>query len=198
MPSRGIVRSGFGLYTNTQTYTSPLTRATQRMVLGGARWEATYTIRRMKASESLAGEWRAFLLRLQGMGVSFNAYDPDRKQPLGSALGTPLVMGGSQTGSLLITDGWNAGVSGLLLPGDYFSVNGELKMATGYVNSNGSGVASIPFEPMLRGSPPDNTPIILDNPTCAMILADDRQAMWDSDAAKVYEEKTFNAFEVFS
>ncbi len=39
MPAQpGFAACRFGLETNTQTFTSPLTKATQRAVLGGARW----------------------------------------------------------------------------------------------------------------------------------------------------------------
>lgn len=192
-----FVRSTFGLETNTQVFESPLSRATQRgELVGSARWVATYTIRRLKKAE--AGPWMGFFLSLRGMVDTFNAYDPDRKTAQGVATGTPLVKGASQTGISLDTDGWTTSQTGILKAGDYFSVNGELKMVTADCNSDGSGNATISFQPPLRSSPADNAPLTVSSPTCTMILADDRQAIWEADANGVYEEKTFSAYEVFS
>lgn len=195
-PNPGFIRrSSFGLLTNSQTFTSPLTRATQRALLGGARWQATYTLRRMHARE--AGPWVAFFLRCDGMVSTFNAYDPDRKAPQGNAIGTPLVKGAGQTGSTLLIDGCTPGIMGWLRAGDYFSVSGELKQVTQDANTNGSGETTLNFKPALRKSPADNAPIIVDKPTCTMILSDDSQAIWEGDERSVYEEKAFSAYEVF-
>ncbi len=74
MPSpAGLVRSSFGLEAHTQAFASPLTRNTQRLVLPGARWTASYTIRRMKAGEDLAAAWIAFFLECEGMANAFDA-----------------------------------------------------------------------------------------------------------------------------
>lgn len=191
----GFTTCRFGLETNTQTFESPLTKTVQRVLLGGARWNATYSLPAMNRTQ--AAPWKAFFLRLEGGANTFNAFDPDGKTPRGIATGTPLVNGGSQTGSSLITDGWTAGIVALKA-GDYFSVNGELKMVTSDVLANGSGQATIPFKPALRNSPADNAPITVQKPACTMILADDMQAIWECDRMGIYQPKTFAALEVFS
>jgi hypothetical protein len=196
MPSvPGFTTCRFWLETNTQTFTSPLTKAVQRMVLGGSRWNASYSLPAMKAEQ--AGAWRAFFLLLEGSANTFTAFDPDRKAPRGTATGTPLVNGGSQTGSALISDGWTASVT-VLKAGDYLAVNGELKLVTADVISDGSGNATISFKPALRTSPADNAPITVQKASCTMILSDDMQATWDCDKNGIYQPKTFAAFEVFS
>lgn len=197
-PNPGFRASEFGLETNTQRFESPITKAVQRVLLGGGRWTVTYTIRRMRANETLAAQWIAFFLNLQGSFGAFNAYDPDRQTPRGVATGTPLVKNGSQTGSSLTTDGWTASVPGIMKAGDYFSVNGELKQLTADAASDGSGNATLSFKPPLRSSPADNAPLTVQRPTCTMILADDMQAKWRANENGVYEEKTFSAVEVFS
>lgn len=111
--------------------------------------------------------------------------------------GSPQVNGGSQTGSSLTIDGATANVTGWLKAGDYFEVNGELKMLTADVNTNGSGQATLTFKPALRESPADNTAITVLNPACEMILADDQQTVWESDHDGIYESITFIAVEVF-
>ncbi|QDV34897.1 hypothetical protein [Tautonia plasticadhaerens] len=196
-PKLGLVRCNFGLETNTQTYTSPLTRNTQRAILAGSRWIMTATIRRMRKDDQLARNWIAFFLKCQGMGESFYAYDPDRKGSKGLQGGTPLVNGSFQSGTTLAIDGCTANVTGWARAGDYFSANGELKQLTADVNTNGSGQATLNFMPAWRGSPTDNSAVNFTNPTCTMILVDDRQGMWDADVMGVYEEKTFSAMEVF-
>lgn len=193
--SPGFVSCKFGLETNSQTFTSPLSKDSQRVLLGGSRWIATYTLPKMNRSQ--AAEWQAFFLKLDGMADTFYGFDPDAKTPRGVATGTPLVNGGSQTGSSLITDGWTASKT-VLKAGDYFSVNGELKMVTADATSNGSGQATLSFKPALRASPSDNAAITVSSCTCTMILVDDQQALWECDKNGIYEAKTFAAYEVFS
>lgn len=192
-----FTRSTFGLEAHTQAFTSPLTRNTQRVVLAGARWTFSGTIRRMRKDEKLARDWISFFLQCEGMANTFNAYDPDRRTALGKLGGTPLVNGGSQTGSTLTIDGCTANVTNWAMAGDYFAVNGEFKQLTAPVNTNGSGQATLSFKPALRASPADNAAVDFLTPTCTMILTDDKQGVWDADANGVYEEKSFSAVEVF-
>jgi hypothetical protein len=72
--------------------------------------------------------------------------------------------GASQTGSALYTKGWPASTNGLLLAGDQFEINGELKQITAPVNSDAAGLAYMQFRPALAGSPADNDPIIIHEP----------------------------------
>ncbi len=193
--SPGFTDCEWGLETNTQTFESPLTRAVQRVKLGGDRWTATYALPRMNKAQ--AAPWIAFFLQCQGRFNAFHAFDPDRKTPRGIATGTPLVNGGSQTGSTLTIDGCAANVAGWLLAGDYFGVNGELHQLTSPANTNGSGQTTLYFQPPLRTSPADNAALTLVKPTCPMILSDDVQGKWRCDRNGVYEAKTFSAMEVF-
>ncbi len=192
----GFVDSDFSLETNTQRFTSPLSKATQRVKLGGDSWGVTYLLPKMNRRQ--AAPWKAFFALCEGSFTSFNAYDPDRKAPLGPATGTPLVQGGAQTGSSLTIDGCTPNVTGWALPSDLFSVNGELKEITAPVDTDGSGQATIYFKPALRNSPADNAPLNFQKPTCTMALVDDMQAKWRCDKNGIYEEKTFAAVEVFN
>jgi hypothetical protein len=196
MPSTpAFTNCRFGLETNSQRFESPLTKTVQRVLLGGARWAASYSLPAMNRLQ--AAPWKAFFLLLEGSVNTFNAFDPDCKTPRGTATGTPLVKNASQTGSSLTTDGWTASITALKA-GDYFSVNGELKLVTSDVLADGSGNATISFKPALRSSPSDNAAITTNTPTCTMILADDMQAMWECNHNGIYQPKTFTAIEVFS
>jgi len=184
----------FSLLTNTQTFESPLNRAVQTMELPGARWKAEFEFANL--SEVDIRIIRAFIAKLRGAAGRFWIYDFTHYRPSGSALGTPLIKGASQTGYNLVTDGWTPNQSSLLLPGDYFQVNDELKMVVETASSNANGESTIRFEPPLRNSPTDNYPVILTKPSCLMRLDDDEQ---DSIIMMESRVGTFNltATEVF-
>lgn len=75
-----------------------------------------------------------------------------------------MVDAGGQTGSALTVARLPNSETGLLLPFDWFSINGELKMVTAPLNSNGSGQGYVRFKPALFRSPNSGTPLIVLNP----------------------------------
>ena len=83
------------------------------------------------------------------------------------------VNGGSQTGSALDIDGLPTSANGVIKAGDWFEINGELKRVIADVNSNASGQGYIMFEPQLRASPTDNTPVIFRSPMGRFLLAEE-------------------------
>ncbi len=191
----GFRASRFGLIANTQTFRSPLDGTVQTLELTGARWRANYELPPMTRAQAAA--WTAFLTELLGSAGRFFGFDPDARQPRGSGLGSPLVNGAGQTGKSLIVDGWSEIETGLLLPGDYFEVGSELKMATAQVDSDSSGEATLAFTPPLRASPVDGAALTLVDPTVTMMLVDDEQAFWDADRASLYGI-SFAGVEVFT
>ena len=196
MPTTPAFRaSNFRLRANTQTFTSPLDKTVQTLELTGARWAATYHL--PPTTRAQAAPWTAFLAELLGGSGRFFGFDPDATSPRGSGGGdSPLVKGASQTGKSLNTDIWTINQTGLLLPGDYFEVNGELKMVTSSVDSDGAGDATIAFVPSLRASPADNAVLTLNNPKCTMMLTDDEQSSWDTDLLPLYDI-AFSGVEAF-
>jgi len=136
-------------------------------------------------------------MQLKGRVNTFYASDPDWQRNLGAWTGTPLVKGASQTGNTLLIDGCTASVTNWARAGDYFSVNGELKRCTAAKNSDGSGEVTLAFEPPLRASPADNAALTFNPATCTMILTSDQVAEWNSNQNKIYDEKSFTAYEVF-
>lgn len=96
------------------------------------------------------------------MFSSANMFD----HTVGAHGGTPLIKGADQTGSSLLTDGWDTSVTGLLKEGDVIYIdamleinpqsyipNGSRKMAfvvTADVDSDGSGNATIPISPSIN------------------------------------------------
>lgn len=194
MPSSpGFTRTRFGLRANTQGFESPLNRSVQTLELVGARWFAEYELPAMSRAQAAA--WLAFLVGLQGRAGRFYGFDPDAKTPQGTWAGTPLVNGASQTGSSLILDGFSA--SATVKAGDYFTVNGELKMITADGTADGTGNLTVSFKPSLRASPADDAAITSSNPTCTMMLIDDEQSVWDASELSLFGLR-FAGVEVFA
>lgn len=190
-----FVRSSFQLQSNTQTFASPINRSIQTSEMVGARWIGSYTLPFMKRPS--AGLWQSFLIQCRGAGGRFFGFDPDGRPNIGAGSGSPLINGGGQTGNSLTTDGWDPAVEGALMPGDYFSVNGELKMITQQIDVDENGFATLVFEPSLRYSPPDNAVINITDPTCIMRLQDDNQALWEVNHNGLYS-LSFTGIEVFT
>lgn len=137
----------------------------QRQVLAwhsGHLW--VFTMRNPNLQEPQSGQMRSFLAKMRGRVNTCNLPVPGYRRPSNNYAGSAgLVAGAGQSGYTLTTDGWS--ISQTVLPeGSYITVNGELKMLTADAVSNGSGVATLTFEPALRYSPPDNAPIIFNDP----------------------------------
>jgi hypothetical protein len=165
------------LLSNTQKFESPLTKTIQTMELPGARWAASFTLENLPDDD--AAKLQSFLVKLRGQAGRFYMWNMARENPRGIATGTPLVNGASQSGITLAIDGCNPNITNWLLEGDYFEVNGELKMVTANCNTNESGQTAITFEPPLRSSPPDNAVITLTKPKCKMML-NDAEVSWNT------------------
>lgn len=195
MPSSpGFTRQSWGMFSNTQIFQSPLTRSVQTLSLTGSRWNANFKLPPMKID--LASTWFAFLSELEGRNGRFYA-NPPNKTPRGNAGGTPLVNGASQTGKSLITNGWTSGVNNILMKGDFIELaNGELKMITANVNSDGGGNATLSITPSLRNSPDNASAITTTNPKVTMMLSSD-QVDWDRDRLRIYGI-SFSAVEVWA
>ncbi len=146
------------LISNTGLFASPLIASAQTLDRGGLKWGLTYNYTNISGAKR--GALMGLLARLRGQAhrLSVPVYDNPKRGAYG---GTPLVLGGSQTGSQLLFDG-ASNVSNWIRAGDYFSVvvNGEheLKMCTVDLNTSGGG-GTLDFEPRLRASPLNNAAI---------------------------------------
>lgn len=145
------------LIENTAAFENPLTGTIQTLERPGARWSQSLSFNAMTGADR--AELQAFLASLRGQAnrAVLPVFGHTNR---GVGGGTPLVAGASQTGSSLNTDGWTASTV-VLRAGDFFSVNGELKMVTADCVSDASGNATIQFAPILRASPADNAPLRL-------------------------------------
>jgi len=97
-----------------------------------------------------ADYWQAFIHACRGSSNAFYFRDPKASLPRGSALGAPVVSGANQTGYSLVTNGWRAGKSALLQPGDYIQIGVHLYKVLAPVESDSSGAATLSVWPNLR------------------------------------------------
>lgn len=176
--------SQFGFLSQDGVFESNFSGIPTTVEFGGSFWQGSYTIRPMKASETLARQWQAFFTNLGGRSGRFYAFDPDRTtlQYLGASIGTPLVNGANQVGNELITNGWTNGIT--IYGGSYIQVNDEYKMITEDVTVDGSGNATLSIFPYLRASPPDNDAIVTTNPK-GIFMLDTPNIQWTGDKQKI-------------
>jgi len=176
-------RVRFGLMSNTTVFSSPLTKTEQVLERPGRLWMGQFDLPPMAEAEASA--WQAFFLSLRGRRGTFNGYDMAKTAPRGTAPGTPLVNGASQTGYALLTKGWTINQTGILLAGDYFGVNSRFHMVVEDANSDGAGLSTLAIEPPLRESPSDSAAITTTAPKVIMRLASD-DVGWDVSEGKIY------------
>lgn len=155
------------LIENTAAFENPLTGTIQTLERPGARWSQSLSFNAMTGADR--AELQAFLASLRGQAnrAVLPVFGHTNR---GAGGGTPLVAGGSQTGASLNTDGWSNSTQ-VLRKGDFFTVNGELKMVTADVTSSGTGTATVAFAPILRSAPADNAPLSVSSLTAKYVLA---------------------------
>lgn len=141
---------------------SPFTGEQQVQAMQGEWWEGNFSLPN-EMSRADAEAWIGFLVSLNGREGTFLAGDPLGATARGTATGTPLVKGASQTGKTLLTDGWTSGVTGILKAGDWIQLgtgsSTHLHKVVADANSDGSGNATLEIWPRLRSSPGDNDAI---------------------------------------
>jgi len=171
-------RITWGLISNVQSFPSPLTGATQTLRIPGERWRFVFYWEDL--DDTNMADLTAFIVQARGGAERFKLGDLYRTTPRGAGGGTPLVAGASQSGASLTTDGWPNSTL-VLKRGDFFEVNGELKMVVADVTSNGTGQATVTFEPPLRASPADNAPLTTASPGATFRLEEPKNE-WDHQA----------------
>lgn len=137
-----------GLERADQEFRSGYTGKRQVVAWPYALW--VFTAQTIPYDHAEAGKLRSFLARLKGRVNLWRQPIPGSYNTAGYTGVNGKLNGAHQAGvEVLSTNGWP--VSTLILrDGDYFTINDELKIATANVTSNGSGVATIPFQPQLK------------------------------------------------
>jgi len=182
----GVTTQNWGMERVVAVTESPFTNQEQIFEHEGAQWKATFTLPPMKKEK--AAVWLAFLMSLRGRRGTFKIGDQDRKTIQGTATGTVLVNGASQTGNAINLDGFTASRANVFLAGDYIQINSYLYMVSANVTANGSGEATVYVEPSLRTGIEainDDTTVVYSNTTTLMRL-DNNELNWDTDKVSIY------------
>jgi len=166
---------------------SPFTYQQQAVAHAGQRWEVDVTLPSMARAD--AEQWVAFLVSLRGRVGTFTLGDPVSATPRGSAGGTPLVNGASQTGGVLNIDGCTASQTGWLKAGDYIQLGSggstTLHKVLQDADSNGSGQVSLDLWPYIRTAPADDLAVVVTNTVGRFRLASNEQN-WNINEASIY------------
>lgn len=170
---------------------SPFSGTQQVYQHQGQVWQADISLPPMRLAD--AAPWIASLLQLNGRYGTFRLGNAAMRTPRGVATGTPLVKGAAQTGQSLITDGWTAGVTGILKAGDYIQLEDRLYMVMVDADSDGSGNATLDIWPRLRAAPADNAAITTRNCTGLFRLVNNEMP-WDHKPGGIVE-LSFSAVE---
>ena len=162
---------------NTASYISPITGATQTIDRGGERLIIRVTYSHLKNADR--GILMGFLAKLNGQQHRVNLpYHAINNR--GAFGGTPVVNGADQTGTSINIRGGSDGITNWIRAGDIFSFNGEMKICTADANTSsaspGGGTATISFYPRIRTSPADATSIETTAPTGVFMLESSRNS----------------------
>lgn len=188
LPSHtGIRNITFRMASQNFITTSPFTYQQQVINHAGRRWEVDVTLPPMKHSD--ARVWLAWLAKLDGALNTFTIGDPLGATAQGSAGGTPLVAGASQTGSSLNVDGCTTSTTDWLKAGDYIQLgtgsSARLYMVKDDVDTSGTGTATISIWPSITTAPSDNASVIVSNTVGAFRLSSNIST-WSADEASIY------------
>lgn len=195
IPNNNVNKTKFRAINTAASSRSPFTHAEQVVAHSGQHWEVDVTLPPM--DRDAAEVWIGWLLSLRGKVGTFLLGDIVGATARGSAGGTPLVNGGSQTGGSLVLDGATASQTGWLKAGDYIQLGSgataTLHKVLQDANSDGSGNVTLDLWPYIRSAPADNSTVVVSNAVGRFRLASNAQD-WDINSAAIFG-LTFGAVE---
>ena len=160
----------------------PLGGPTQRLNRIGNRFAIDVALPPMR--ETLARPYIAALIRAKVEGAVMRFPQPG--VTIGTP-GTPLVLGGNQSGETLVIDGLTPGY--VIRAGQFFSIlhggRRYLHMANLNATANGSGQVTLSISPMLRIIPADNAVVEIAQPMIEGFIAGS-ELPWTLDVARIY------------
>lgn len=129
-------------------------------VFPGKRWRAV--LQWKSTPFEVGADLRAHISKLNGREHTFLVTPKEKRRGLGG--GNPVVSVANQTGAEIVTDGWPVGTTGVLLPGDFISIDDRLYEITDQVDSDGSGTATLKLWPYVCRVVSVGTDVEIDNP----------------------------------
>lgn len=152
-----------------QNNISTWTGARQVLPSGRGWWECQITYPPIVSTASF-NPWRSFVAQMRGAANDVQIpVDPTAQSAIAN---TMLVNGANQTGRSINVDGLPNSTT-VLTAGQFVTIGNQLLQLTANVTSNGSGQATLSFEPAIRAAPADNAVVEFKNPYCLMYLTDD-------------------------
>lgn len=142
-----------------------------RQVLPSNRgwWECQITYPPIVGTSNF-NTWRSFTAQMRGAGNDVQIpVDPTAQSAIAN---TMLVNGANQTGRSINVDGLPNSTT-VLTAGQFVTIDNQLLQLTANVTSNGTGQATLSFEPAIRAAPADNATVEFKNPYALMYLTED-------------------------
>lgn len=171
----------FGLRSATQVLESPLTGGVQTAEIPfAARWLMSFSLNDLAEADD-APLVQAYLVKLRGRANRASLWNFARPLPQGTVATSGVTVSGTPAQGATSCSLAGCGAGKTLLVGDLFAVAGELKMVTANATANGSGVATVSFEPPLRTAAgwSNGASVTLDKPTALFLQAGD-DARWST------------------
>lgn len=163
----------------------------------GRRWTETFGA--LSTADPVTLGFLAVVQDYWRSGTIFTIDHRMFQTPKGVATGTPLVNGGSQTGTSLITDGWSNTITNILRAGDILKIAGLNVVfdQLADVNSNGSGQATLTLSPPIFAgqSPADNAALTVTGVTFRAFFAEP-PVIPEADADQIIEGLAFSFMEM--
>ena len=148
-----------------------------------ARAVWTYQFSLVPQKEASGMLWAGALARLSRISNHFEAGPPGYNGAAYTAT-TLQVDGSGQLGIALDIKGAQPSTK-VLQAGEYFEINGELKIVVSDCTSDGSGLATVQFEPPLRDSPDNSANLNTQTPKAKFRLATP-ESSWSIGLKKYY------------
>lgn len=191
----GTVTSTGANFTNLRSFVSPMGDGWYRVTLVAFKASAATTLSAYvalataDASLTYSGDGASYISVWRATVAQSSV--PTALAPNGSAASPTGV---AQTGTAITLKGLPASTSGLLLPDDFFEINGELKRCTATLSSDASQLGYLQFEPALVRSAADNDPVVILDPTGKFLVSNIKvenrfgsQAIVTYDLEHIYE-----------
>lgn len=152
---------------------SPFSLHEQIYDWGGEAWEIQLQLSTLTRENCAA--YRAFVTALKGKMGTFT-FNLIGEAPYGSYAGTPLLDGGSQTGSSIDIKGFTADATGVIKAGDYFSLgSGSSKKLFTFLadaDADSSGGVTVEIAPEIKIAFSDEEAINTSTPGAVFRLDD--------------------------
>ena len=163
-----------------QNNISTWTGARQVLASGRGWWECQINYPPIVGTSNF-NAWRSFTAKMRGTVNDVQIpVDPTAQSSISN---TMLVNGAGQTGRSINVDGLPNSTT-VLTAGQFVTIGNQLLQLTADVTSNGSGQATVTFEPSIRAAPADNAVVEFKNPYALMYIAD--EASYSVEPGYVY------------